>query len=103
MTILTKYISNLSYQKLDINLCNCMIDDNVLLKSSEYLQKCINIQKFNISLNTFTLHGFSVILELSTQDKSNLTELNISDNMISNLAAIGELVRKSRKLEILLA
>jgi hypothetical protein len=44
-----------------------------------------------------------VILELSVQEKSSLSELNISENTLTNLAVLGELIRRCKPLEILIA
>ena len=66
LTTVTGYLSSLG-NKLSVTFSNCMIDDAVLMAAREPFSRCTNIQKLNLSLNSFTLQGFSVILEMSTQ------------------------------------
>jgi hypothetical protein len=66
LTTLAGYLSSLG-NRLSVTLSNCMIDDAVLVAAREPFSRCTNIQRLNLSLNSFTLQGFSVILEMSTQ------------------------------------
>jgi hypothetical protein len=54
LSSITAYMSTLA-NKLSITFSNCMIDDAVLLAAKESFAKCSNIQKLNLSANSFTL------------------------------------------------
>lgn len=66
---ITAYMSTLP-SKLTITLRNCMIDDTVLLTAKDSFVKCTNIHKLDLSANSFTLQGFSVILDMGAQERS---------------------------------
>lgn len=59
--------------KLSVTFSNCMIEDPVLLAAKESFVKCINIQKLDLSLNSFTLQGFLVISDIGGQERSVLS------------------------------
>lgn len=72
MSSITAYMATLT-NKLHITFSNCMIDDPVLLTAKESFVKCTNIQKLDLTLNSFTLQGFSVILDMGAQERSVLS------------------------------
>lgn len=64
MIVLSKYISSLSAENLEVVLPTCLIDDNIIIKAKEHFTKCTNISKLNLSMNDFTMEGFTVLIDL---------------------------------------
>lgn len=75
-------------------MSNCMIDDDILFKSKNNILKCTNINKIDFSLNQFSMEGFSIVSDLCKNN--HITEVNINENHIINLAALGDLIKKCK-------